>query len=158
MSNKKKAKVCFISSLIILIGVPFIVTILKYNIIQNLHNQSLRVKISFGAAIVILALSIIFFKRIKSYTKKFANMSLMAKLLKGVIKLIPLISILIVLSNLIIYIQDLVYVVAWIVGCASISFLILDPLTDYYMDKADKDEQKQTVSEALKDANAESKV
>lgn len=155
MSNKNKAKICFITSLIVLIGVPFLVTILKYNIIQSLRNQSLRVKISFGAAIIILILCIVFFKRIKNYIKKFTNMSLMARLLKGVIKLIPLISILILLSNLIIYIQDLVYVVAWIVGCATVSFLVLDPLTDYYMSKAEKDEQKQTVSEALKDATNE---
>ena len=158
MSNKAKAKTCFITSLVVLIGVPLMVTVIKYNIIQSLSNQSLSVKISFGAAIIILTLCIVFFKRLRSYIKKFTNMSLMARLLKGVIKLIPLISILILLSNLIICIKDLVYVVTWIVGCAAISFLVLDPLTDYYMAKAEKDEQKQTVSEALKDANAESQI
>ena len=75
--------------------------------------------------------------------------------LKGVIKLIPLISILILLSNLIIYIQDLVYIVTWIVYCSAVSFLVLDPLADYYIDKAHKDEQKQIVSEAIKDATTE---
>lgn len=158
MSNKTKANICFISSLVTLIGIPLVVTVIKYNVIQSLSNQSIHTKISVIAATIILVLCLVFFKRLSKFLKAFNKASAFLNVLKGFIKLIPLVCLLIVLSNILTHVKDLLYVVSWITGCAAISFLILDPITKYYIYEANKDEQKEVMKEAFANANNEDQV
>lgn len=158
MSNKTKANICFAASLVTLIGIPLVVTVIKYNVIQSLQNQSIHTKVSVIASIIILILCLVFFKRLSKFLKAFNKSSAFLNVIKGVIKLIPLISLLILLSNILAHVQDLLYVVSWITGCAAVSFLVLDPITKYYIYEANKDEQKEVMKEAFVNANDENQV
>lgn len=148
MSNKLKSKICFIASLITSVGIPIIVTIFKYDIIQRFSEQKPKIKISIIAAIIILTLLIVFFKRIIKYLNSF-DFSYTISICKGLLKIIPLICILILFTNLIKIIDDLVFITSWIVGCNIITFFVLDPLTQKYTYLSKQDIQKQLVKEAI---------
>ena len=71
MSNRAKANICFIASLITLVGIPLVVTVIKYKVIQNLHQQPLGTKISIIAALIILVLCLVFCRRLIKFLKVF---------------------------------------------------------------------------------------
>lgn len=147
-SNTAKRNLCFILSSIVSIFVPITVTIIKYNMIHVLIETKTSVKVSIIGASIILILFFVFFKRITKFLNTL-SFSMKIAVLKGITKLIPLVLLLLLFVNIVKIIDDLVFVTGWIVGCNSISFLILDPLTEKYNYEAKKDEQRKLIKEGI---------
>lgn len=150
-SNKAKSLYCFIASIIVSIGIPLVVTIMKFDIINQIKQTKPVVKISIVAAIIIVTLILIFFKKIYNYLKSLP-FSYSICLLKGALKLLPLVLILFLLIFIPKYITDLTFVIGWLVGCNTIALLGIDPLTQMYLYEAKKDEQKEIVKEGVENA------
>ena len=148
MSNKLKSHICFIASLVTSVGIPLLATFNKYKIIRVFKEQSSGVKISIIAAIITLILLLVFFKRIINYLNKF-EFSYIIYFVKGLLKIIPLICLLILFVNIVKVVDDLVFVTGWIVGCNCVTFFVLDPLTAKYMLLHKQDIQKNIVKEAF---------
>lgn len=152
-SNRAKSLYCFIASIIVSIGIPLIVTIVKFDIINQLKQTKTVTKISVLAAIIIVVLILVFFKKIFTYLKSLP-FSYSIGLLKGALKLFPLALILFLLTFIPKYISDLTFVVGWLVGCNAIALLGLDPLTQMYAYESKKDEQKEIVKEGVASAKS----
>lgn len=152
-SNKAKSLYCFIASIIVSIGIPLIVTIVKFDVINQLKQTKTVTKISILAAIIIVVLILVFFKKIFTYLKSLP-FSYSIGLLKGALKLFPLALILFLLTFIPKYISDLTFVIGWLVGCNAIAFLGLDPLTQMYLYESKKDEQKEIVKEGVASAKS----
>lgn len=148
MSNKVKSKICFIASLVTSVIIPLLVTVFRFGIIKYFAQQTIKIKISIIAAIIMLILLLVFFKRIIKYLNSF-EYSYTVCFVKGVLKLLPLVCILLIFVNIIKVIDDLVFVTSWIVGCNIITFFVLDPLTAKYTLKHKHDIQRQLVKEAI---------
>lgn len=153
MSNKKKRLICFIASMFLSIGVPLIVTIIKYDIIKAFAQQRASVKVSIIGAIIICILFFVFFKKLVKYLSG-VTFSYTLAIVKGIVKIVPLICIMLVLINMINYITDFVFVFGWITGCNIIAKIGIDPLVDKYTDLVKREEQKQIVKEALNEDKA----
>lgn len=148
MSNKLKSRLCFIASLITSVVIPIVVVCTKFHIIKVFKAQPYSIKISVIAAIIILTLLIVFFKRIMNYLNTF-DFSYAVYFIKGLLKIIPLVCVLIIFVNIIKVINDLVFVTGWIVGCNAVTFFVLDPLTAKYTFEYKKDIQRNVVKEAV---------
>lgn len=147
-SNAFKRNLCFILSSIVSIFIPIIVTIIKYDMIHVLIKTKTSVKVSIIGASIILILFFVFFKRIMKFLNTL-SFSMKVSVLKGITKLIPLVLLLLLFINVVKIIDDLVFVTGWIVGCNSISFLILDPLTEKYNYEAKRDEHRKLIKEGI---------
>ena len=150
-SNKSKSLYCFIASIIVSIGIPLVVTIMKFDLINQIRQTKTVVKISIIAAIIIVTLILVFFKKIYNYLKSLP-FSYTICLLKGALKLLPLVLILFLLVFIPKYITDLTFVIGWLVGCNAISLLGIDPLTQMYVYESKKDEQKDIIKEGVSNA------
>lgn len=150
-SNKAKSLYCFIASIIVSIGIPLVVTIVKFDIINQIKQTKTVVKISIVAAVIIVTLILVFFKKIYNYLKSLP-FSYSICLLKGALKLLPLVLILFLLVFIPKYITDLTFVIGWLVGCNAIALLGIDPLTQMYVYESKKDEQKEIIKEGVSNA------
>lgn len=150
-SNKTKSLYCFITSIIVSIGIPLIVTIVKFDLINKFKETKVVAKIGVFVAVVGVTLLLVFFKKIYNYLKSLP-FSYSICLLKGALKLLPLAIILVLLSFLPKYITDLTFVVGWLVGCNAIALLGIDPLTQMYVYESKKDEQREIIKEGVSSA------
>jgi hypothetical protein len=116
--------------------------------IHVLIETKTSVKVSVIGATIILILFFVFFKRIMKFLNTL-SFSMKVSVLKGITKLIPLVLLLLLFVNVVKIIDDLVFVTGWIVGCNSISFLILDPLTEKYNYEAKRDEHRKLIKEGI---------
>ena len=148
LTNKVKRLICFTASLIVSIGIPLIVTIVHYDMFNLFITQKTSVKVSIIGAVIVLALLLIFFKKILKYLSSL-EFSITITVIKGLIKLVPLFIIVFLLVNMTKVIDDFVFVFSWITGCNVISKLILDPLTDYYTEQVRVEHQRDIVRGAL---------
>ena len=148
LTNKVKRLICFTASLIVSIGIPLIVTIVHYDMFNLFITQKTSVKVSIIGAVIVLALLLIFFKKIIKYLSSL-EFSITIAVVKGLIKLVPLFIIVFLLVNMTKVIDDFVFVFSWITGCNVISKLILDPLTDYYTEQVRVEHQRDIVRGAL---------
>lgn len=148
LTNKVKRLICFTASLIVSIGIPLIVTIVHYDMFNLFITQKTSVKISIIGAVIVLALLLIFFKKILKYLSSL-EFSITIAVIKGLVKLVPLFIIIFLLANMTKVIDDFVFVFSWITGCNVISKLILDPLTDYYTEQVRVEHQRDIVRGAL---------
>lgn len=148
LTNKVKRLICFTASLIVSIGIPLIVTIVHYDMLNLFITQKTSVKVSIIGAVIVLALLLIFFKKIIKYLSSL-EFSITIAVVKGLIKLVPLFIIVFLLVNMTKVIDDFVFVFSWITGCNVISKLILDPLTDYYTEQVRVEHQRDIVRGAL---------
>ena len=151
LSNKAKSIYCFIASIIVSIGIPLIVTISKFNLIQEFKQTKTSVKIGLIAAVIVVVLILVFFKRILKFLNSLA-FSYTICLLKGILKLIPVILILIILISIASVIDDLIFVLGWLLGCNAIAFLGIDPFTQMFIHEAKKDEQREVIKEGVESA------
>lgn len=148
LTNKVKRLICFTASLIVSIGIPLIVTIVHYDMFNLFITQKTSVKVSIIGAVIVLALLLIFFKKILKYLSSL-EFSITIAVIKGLVKLVPLFIIVFLLVNMTKVIDDFVFVFSWITGCNVISKLILDPLTDYYTEQVRVEHQRDIVRGAL---------
>lgn len=148
MTNKNKRLLCFIASLIVSIGIPLVVTVVHYDMLNLFISQKTSIKISIIGAVIVLTLLLIFFKKIIKYLSSL-EFSISIAVLKGLIKLIPLFLVLFLLANMTKVIDDFVFVFSWITGCNVVAKLVLDPLTDFYTEEVIKDNQREIVRSAL---------
>lgn len=148
LTNKVKRLICFTASLIVSIGIPLIVTIVHYDMFNLFITQKTSVKVSIIGAVIVLALLLIFFKKILKYLSSL-EFSITIAVIKGLVKLVPLFIIVFLLANMTKVIDDFVFVFSWITGCNVISKLILDPLTDYYTEQVRVEHQRDIVRGAL---------
>lgn len=148
MTNKNKRLLCFIASLIVSIGIPLVVTVVHYDMLNLFISQKTSIKISIIGAVIVLTLLLIFFKKIIKYLSSL-EFSISIAVLKGLIKLVPLFLVVFLLANMTKVIDDFVFVFSWITGCNVVSKLILDPLTDFYTEEVRKDNQREIVRSAL---------
>jgi hypothetical protein len=148
MMNKNKRLLCFIASLIVSIGIPLVVTVVHYDMLNLFISQKTSIKISIIGAVIVLTLLLIFFKKIIKYLSSL-EFSISIAVLKGLIKLIPLFLVLFLLANMTKVIDDFVFVFSWITGCNVVAKLVLDPLTDFYTEEVRKDNQREIVRSAL---------
>ena len=148
MTNKNKRLLCFIASLIVSIGIPLVVTVVHYDMLNLFISQKTSIKISIIGAVIVLTLLLIFFKKIIKYLSSL-EFSISIAVLKGLIKLIPLFLVVFLLVNMTKVIDDFVFVFSWITGCNVVSKLVLDPLTDFYTEEVRKDNQREIVRSAL---------
>lgn len=148
LTNKVKRLICFTASLIVSIGIPLIVTIVHYDMFNLFITQKTSVKVSIIGAVIVLALLLIFFKKILKYLSSL-EFSIAIAVIKGLVKLVPLFIIVFLLANMTKVIDDFVFVFSWITGCNVISKLILDPLTDYYTEQVRVEHQRDIVRGAL---------
>lgn len=148
MTNKNKRLLCFIASLIVSIGIPLVVTVVHYDMLNLFISQKTSIKISIIGAVIVLTLLLIFFKKIIKYLSSL-EFSISIAVLKGLIKLIPLFLVLFLLANMTKVIDDFVFVFSWITGCNVVAKLVLDPLTDFYTEEVRKDNQREIVRSAL---------
>ena len=148
LTNKVKRLICFTASLIVSIGIPLIVTIVHYDMFNLFITQKTSVKVSIIGAVIVLALLLIFFKKILKYLSSL-EFSITITVIKGLVKLVPLFIIVFLLANMTKVIDDFVFVFSWITGCNVISKLILDPLTDYYTEQVRVEHQRDIVRGAL---------
>lgn len=148
LTNKVKRLICFTASLIVSIGIPLIVTIVHYDMFNLFITQKTSVKVSIIGAVIVLALLLIFFKKILKYLSSL-EFSITITVIKGLVKLVPLFIIVFLLANMTKVIDDFVFVFSWITGCNVISKLILDPLTDYYTEQVRVEYQRDIVRGAL---------
>ena len=149
MSNKTKRFVYFALSLIISIGVPLIVVLDKYKVIEAFRNAPTKVRVSIIAAIFIISFFIAMRKKIKQFLNDM-EFSLLKCLVNGIVKITPLICILLVFANLYKVIDDIVYVMRWIIPCAAISLFYLEPKYHYYTKLCKEDEQVKVIKKAIK--------
>lgn len=147
-SNKARSLYCLIASIIVSIGIPLVVTIVKFDIINQLKQTKTVVKLGIVAAVTVVTLILVFFKKIYTYLKSLP-FSYSICLLKGALKLLPLALVLFLLTFIPKYITDLTFVIGWLVGCNAISLLGIDPLTQMYLYEAKKDEQKEIIKEGV---------
>lgn len=150
-SNKAKSLYCFIASIIVSIGIPLVVTIVKFDIINQIKQTKTVVRISIISAVIIVTLILIFFKKIYNYLKSLP-FSYSICLLKGALKLLPLVLILFLLVSIPKYVTDLTFVTGWLVGCNAIALLGIDPFTQMYVYESKKDEQKEIIKEGVSNA------
>lgn len=148
LTNKVKRLICFTASLIVSIGIPLIVTIVHYDMFNLFITQKTSVKVSIIGAVIVLALLLIFFKKILKYLISL-EFSITIAVIKGLVKLVPLFIIVFLLANMTKVIDDFVFVFSWITGCNVVSKLILDPLTDYYTEQVRVEHQRDIVRGAL---------
>lgn len=148
LTNKVKRLICFTASLIVSIGIPLIVTIVHYDMFNLFITQKTSVKVSIIGAVIVLALLLIFFKKILKYLSSL-EFSITIAVIKGLVKLVPLFIIIFLLANMTKVIDDFVFIFSWITGCNVISKLILDPLTDYYTEQVRVEHQRDIVRGAL---------
>lgn len=148
LTNKVKRLICFTASLIVSIGIPLIVTIVHYDMFNLFITQKTSVKVSIIGAVIVLALLLIFFKKIIKYLSSL-EFSITIAVVKGLVRLVPLFIIVFLLANMTKVIDDFVFVFSWITGCNVISKLVLDPLTDYYTEQVRVEHQRDIVRGAL---------
>lgn len=148
MTNKNKRLLCFIASLIVSIGIPLVVTVVHYDMLNLFISQKTSIKISIIGAVIVLTLLLVFFKKIIKYLSSL-EFSISIAVLKGLIKLVPLFLVVFLLANMTKVIDDFVFVFSWITGCNVVSKLVLDPLTDFYTEEVRKDNQREIVRSAL---------
>lgn len=148
LTNKVKRLICFTASLIVSIGIPLIVTIVYYDMFNLFITQKTSVKVSIIGAVIVLALLLIFFKKIIKYLSSL-EFSITIAVIKGLVRLVPLFIIVFLLANMTKVIDDFVFVFSWITGCNVISKLVLDPLTDYYTEQVRVEHQRDIVRGAL---------
>lgn len=148
LTNKVKRLICFTASLIVSIGIPLIVTIVHYDMFNLFITQKTSVKVSIIGAVIVLALLLIFFKKIIKYLSSL-EFSITIAVIKGLVKLVPLFIMVFLLANMTKVIDDFVFVFSWITGCNVISKLVLDPLTDYYTEQVRVEHQRDIVRGAL---------
>lgn len=148
LTNKVKRLICFTASLIVSIGIPLIVTIVHYDMFNLFITQKTSVKVSIIGAVIVLALLLIFFKKIIKYLSSL-EFSITIAVIKGLVKLVPLFIMVFLLANMTKVIDDFVFVFSWITGCNVVSKLVLDPLTDYYTEQVRVEHQRDIVRGAL---------
>lgn len=151
LSNKAKSIYCFIASIIVSIGIPLIVTISKFDLIQEFIHSKPYIKVGLIASVIVVTLILVFFKRILKFLNSLA-FSYTICLLKGILKLIPILLILIILISIASVIDDLIFVLGWLLGCNAISFLGIDPFTQMFIYESKKDEQRKVVKEGVESA------
>ena len=149
MSNKTKRIIFFLLSLIIPIGIPLVVVLIQYDVLKLYTEASTTVKVSIIAAIFIISFFIAMRKKIKQFLNDM-EFSLLKCLVNGIVKITPLICILLVFANLYKVIDDIVYVMRWIIPCAAISLFYLEPKYHYYTKLCKEDEQVKVIKKAIK--------
>lgn len=149
MSNKQKRVVFFLLSLLIPIGIPLVVIVIRYDIVNAFLNTSTKVKISLIAAVFIVCLFISMYKKIKKFLNDM-EFSVLKCIINGVVKLVPLVSILLMFSNMYKVIDDIVFVMEWIIPCAAVSLFYFEPKYHYYTKLCKEDEQVNLIKKAMK--------
>lgn len=149
MSNKQKRVVFFLLSLLIPIGIPLVVIVIRYDIVNAFLNTSTKVKISLIAAVFIVCLFISMYKKIKKFLNDM-EFSVLKCIINGVVKLIPLVSILLMFSNMYKVVDDIVFVMEWIIPCAAVSLFYFEPKYHYYTKLCKEDEQVNLIKKAMK--------
>ena len=138
MTNKSKRNICFILSLLFSFVIPVIVIIDRYNMIEAFSNLSTKVQMSIIGCVVIMILALANIKKITEFINKI-EFSIWKCLVSGTFKIIPLVAILVLLTNITLIIDDLTYVTYWILGSNIVSLFIFDPLWRYYNEETQYD-------------------
>lgn len=149
MSNNTKRIIFFLLSLIIPIGIPLLVVVIRYDIIDAFINTSTKVKISLIAAVFIICLFIAMYKKIKKFLNDM-EFSVTKCIINGVVKLAPLICILLMFSNMYKVVDDIVFVMEWVIPCAAVSLFYFEPKYHYYTKLCKEDEQINLIKKAMK--------
>lgn len=138
MTNKSKRNLCFILSLLFSFVIPVIVIIDRYNMIEAFSNLSTKVKLSIIGCVIVVILAISNIKKITDFVNSI-EFSIWKCLVSGTFKIIPLVCILLLLTNITLLIDDLTYVTYWILGSNVFSLFIFDPLWRYYNEETKYD-------------------
>ena len=149
MNNKTKRMIFFLLSLIIPIGVPLVVVLVQYDVLKLYTEASTTVKVSIIAAIFIVSLFIALYKKIKNFLNEM-DFSLVKCLINGVVKIIPLVCLLLIFVNMYKVIDDIVFVMEWVIPCAAVSLFYLEPKYHYYTKLCKEDEQIRIIRKAIK--------
>jgi hypothetical protein len=149
MSNKTKRMIFFLLSLIIPIGIPLVVVLIQYDVLKLYTEASTTVKVSIIAAIFIVSLFIALYNKIRKFLNEM-EFSLVKCLINGIVKMIPLVCILLVFANMYKVIDDIVFVMEWIIPCAAVSLFYFEPKYHYYTKLCKEDEQIRIIRKAIK--------
>lgn len=139
----------FLLSLIIPIGIPLVVIIVRYDVLKLYTEASTGVKISIIAAIFIVSLFIALYNKIRKFLNEL-DFSFVKCLINGTVKIIPLVCLLLMFANMYKVVDDIVFVMEWIIPCAAISLFYLEPKYHYYTKLCKEDEQIKIIKKAIK--------
>lgn len=149
MSNKTKRMIFFLLSLIIPIGIPLVVVLIQYDVLKLYTEASTTVKVSIIAAIFIISLFIAMYNKIRKFLNEM-DFSLVKCLINGLVKIIPLICLLLIFVNMYKVVDDIVFVMEWIIPCSAVSLFYLEPKYHYYTKLCKEDEQIRVIRKAIK--------
>lgn len=131
MSNKRKRFLFFFLTLLFSFGIPAIVTIIQYDIIEQYLSLPKEVRFSMWSMFIVMILSIIFYRKVRKFLNKM-EFSIFKHLMFGAVHFVMLISILFTLIGVNIIIEDVIYIFKWVVGCNIPALFIFEPLWEKY--------------------------
>lgn len=140
MTNKTKRDLCFALTILFSFVIPATVVVIKYHMVEAFMHASTSVQLSIMGCIIILIMALCNIKKITTFINNI-EFSIMKCIISGAFKMIPLICILLLLTNMNLIINDLTYITYWIVASNAISLFIFDPLWKYYNEESKFDRE-----------------
>lgn len=149
MSSKVKRDLFFVSSLFVSIGIPVIAVVDKYNMIDYFTNAPEKIRWSILGAIMLVILFFSGYKKVKEYLNKL-GFSWFKCFLYGTFKMLPLLAVLLLFGNMYRIIDDILFVIHWVIPCNVLSLYLLEPMYLYFQSKVEEEKTIATIQKAMR--------